>query len=147
MKSKLFIVAVIAILASLFGASSAVLAAQPVESSSAQECAGEMVTGDTVFVYMNDETGACRPFLVYSETYRRLSYSMPAVYPPSIKTKHYDPRFSGWPVVIQVGGPDTIGEHVVMQVQKDGQLVERVYRRFLDSVSETEYALSQRFVR
>lgn len=90
-----------------------------------QECAPGFVSGNTVFIYIDDGSG-CRPFLVYSATYLNLSAAYPDIF--SWDGFQVDPRFPGWQVVYRIGGGDS--EDVVLQSrQQDGQLVERVSAR------------------
>jgi len=73
MKKKFMLIA--ALIAVLLAVVPGAALAAPAElATSGAECAPEMVSGDTVFVYLTDEQG-CRPYLVYSETYNRLSRS------------------------------------------------------------------------
>jgi len=118
---------------------------QEMLSTEVQECAPGFVSGNTVFIYIDDGSG-CRPFLVYSATYLNLFAVYPDIF--SWDGSRVDPRFPGWRVVYRIGGGDS--EDVVLQSrQQDGQLVERIVGRrpWGDGVHifESVYRIPERF--
>jgi len=145
MKNRLFVLAAIAMLAMLF-VPGAALAAPAELATSGAECAPGFMSGDTEFVYLQDE-GGCRAYLVYSSSYLNLAgkYSMFNTWDGN----QSDPRFPGWKVVYHLGGGDS--EEVVLQQWRGSTLWEKDYGRrpWGGSVHEfsVEYPLPSRFER
>ena len=143
---KLFVVAVIAVLASLL-VPGAALAAPAQLATSGAECAQGFMSGNTEFVYLNDE-GGCRAYLVYSSSYLNLAAEYPDIF-NKWDGNQSDPRFPGWKVVYHLGGGDS--EEVVLQQWRGSILWEKDYGRrpWGGSVHEftVEYPLPSRFAR